>query len=390
MREAALQVRPTTEGSAAAERAIAPIEEIIDEIRHGRTVVLLDDEDRENEGDLMFAADFVSAEKINFMATHARGLVCLTLTAAQAQRLNLPPMTPANGARHGTNFTVAIEAATGVTTGISAADRAQTIRVATRPDARAADVVQPGHVFPIVAQPGGVLMRAGHTEAGCDLTALAGLTPAAVICEVMNDDGTMARLPDLVPFARRHGLKIGTIADLIRYRAAHESIIERLGARPVQTVAGPFDLVAYRDTPTGNAHLALVRGTPRPDEDLLVRVHEPTSLLDLIDLDDTTHSWTVARSLQVIARAGRGVVVLLNCGETAERLLARSLDCSAQDGASSRLAARAASTDLRTHGVGAQILRDLGVGRMTLLARPRRLPSMTGFGLQVTGYLDRP
>jgi len=369
---------------------LATTAEIIDEIRRGNLVVLVDDEDRENEGDLVFAADFVSAGKINFMAKHARGLICLTLTEAQAQRLNLAPMTAAlggaNGTQYGTNFTVSIEAAEGVTTGISAADRAHTIRVATRPEACASDIVQPGHVFPIVAQPGGVLMRAGHTEAGCDLAAAAGLNPAAVICEVMNDDGTMARLPDLIPFAHQHGLKIGSIADLIHYRAANESMIERVGARRVQTAAGAFELVAYRDKPSGNAHLALVRGAIRPDAETLVRVHEPTSLLDLIDTDVSAHSWTFARALHAIAQAGSGVVVLLNCGDSAVALLERARSFAALGDAPA--AARAAKVDLRTYGVGAQILRDLNVGRMKLLARPRKMPSMAGFGLHPTGFLE--
>jgi len=370
---------------------IASTAEIIEAIRRGNVVVLVDDEDRENEGDLLFAADFVTAEKINFMARHARGLVCLTLTQAQADRLHLPPMATlmkvANGTVHGTNFTASIEAAEGVTTGISAADRARTIQVATRPDARASDIVQPGHVFPVVAQPGGVLMRAGHTEAGCDLTQLAGLNPAAVICEIMNDDGTMARLPDLVPFARQHGLKIGTIADLIHYRAANESMIERVGQRVVQTSAGPFELIAYSDKPSGSTHIALVRGTVEPETETLVRVHEPTSLLDLIDTDVSTHSWTFARSLQTIAQAGRGVIVLLNCGETAETLLGRAREFTALT-AATRPAARTAKMDLRTYGIGAQILRDLNVGQMKLLARPRKMPSMAGFGLHTTGYLE--
>ncbi len=371
----------------ASSNELATTAEIIDEIRRGNIVVLVDDEDRENEGDLVFAADFVTPEKINFMAKHARGLVCLTLTQAQAQRLNLPPMTQANGTQYGTNFTVSIEAAEGVTTGISAADRARTIQVATRPHAQASDIVQPGHVFPIVAQAGGVLMRAGHTEAGCDLTALAGLNPAAVICEVMNDDGTMARLPDLIPFARQHGLKVGTIADLIQYRAAHESMIERIGGRAVQTAAGAFELVVYRDKPSNSTHLALVRGQIAPEREALVRVHEPTSLLDLIDTDASTHSWTFARSLAAVAAADSGGVVLLNCGEGAAQLLARAIDFIAHTGAP-RPTPRAAKMDLRTYGVGAQILRDLNVGRMKLLARPRKMPSMAGFGLTVTGYIE--
>jgi len=365
---------------------IAPIEEIIDEIRKGHIVVLVDDEDRENEGDLVFAADFVSAEKINFLAKHGRGLICMPITAEHAQRLRLPPMAPENRSVHGTNFTVAIEAAEGVTTGISAADRALTIRVATRPDAKPEDIVQPGHVFPLVAQPGGVLMRAGHTEACCDLARLAGLNPAAVLCEIMNDDGSMARLPDLVPFAQKHGLKIGTIADLIHYRAANESLIERLGSRRIATSAGPFELIAYRDLPSRNAHLALVRGTIDPRQEVLVRVHEPTSLLDALDADAATHSWPLPRALARIAEAGCGVVVLLNCGESAEALLARFGALQRADAVGD---ARAARMDLRTYGVGAQILRDLNVVNMKLLARPRKMPSMAGFGLHTTGFLER-
>jgi 3,4-dihydroxy 2-butanone 4-phosphate synthase/GTP cyclohydrolase II len=367
---------------------IAGVPEIVDEIRRGHIVVLIDDEDRENEGDLIFAADHVTPERINFLAKYARGLICLTLTEAHARQLELPPMTRANNTQHGTNFTVSIEAAEGVTTGISAADRARTVHVATRPSARPSDIVQPGHIFPVVAQPGGVLARAGHTEAGCDLTQLAGLNPAAVICEIMNDDGTMARLPDLVPFARAHGLKIGTIADLIHYRAATESLIERVGQRRVvTTAAGEFELIAYRDTPSGAAHLALVRGDITPGEESLVRVHEPLSVLDLIDAGASTHAWPLARALAAVAQAGRGVVVLLNCGESPARLFAQfhALD---RHAAGDDVAARRAKLDLRTYGVGAQILRDLNVGQMKLLARPRKMPSMAGFGLQVTGYLE--
>jgi 3,4-dihydroxy 2-butanone 4-phosphate synthase/GTP cyclohydrolase II len=367
------------------EAPIASVPEIVDEIRRGNIVVLVDDEDRENEGDLIFAADFVTPEKINFLAKYGRGLICMPITAEHAARLNLQPMTARNRSVHGTNFTVAIEAAEGVTTGISAADRAHTIYVASRPHAKPTDIVSPGHVFPLVAQPGGVLMRAGHTEACCDLARLAGLTPAAVLCEIMNDDGTMARLPDLIPFARQHGLKIGTIADLIHYRAANESLIERVGHRRVQTVAGAFDLIVYRDLAGGGAHLALARGAIAPDEETLVRVHEPLSVLDLIDADVSTHSWPVAKALAAIAAAGRGVLVLLNCGESAPQLFAQF---AALGEAAAGGAARAAKADLRTYGIGAQILRDLNVGKMKLLARPRKMPSMAGFGLQITGYVE--
>jgi 3,4-dihydroxy 2-butanone 4-phosphate synthase/GTP cyclohydrolase II len=366
--------------------SIAAVPEILDELRKGNIVVLVDDEDRENEGDLVFAADFVTPEKINFMAKHARGLVCLTLTDAHARQLALPPMARANGTVHGTNFTVSIEAAEGVTTGISAADRARTVWVASRTNAKPADIVQPGHIFPVVAQAGGVLMRAGHTEAGCDLTQLAGLTPAAVICEIMNDDGTMARLPDLIPFAQTHGLKVGTIADLIHYRAATESIIERCGSRRVQLPAGEFELVVYRDKPSGAPHLALVKGVIDPERESLVRVHEPVSVLDFLDATASTHSWPIPKALAAIAQAEAGVLVLLNCAEPSERLFAKfSALVSSESGDDG---ARQARMDLRTYGIGAQILRDLNVGQMKLLARPRKMPSMAGFGLHTTGFIE--
>jgi 3,4-dihydroxy 2-butanone 4-phosphate synthase/GTP cyclohydrolase II len=366
--------------------SIAGVPEILDELRRGNIVVLVDDEDRENEGDLVFAADFVTPDKINFMAKHARGLVCLTLTEAHARQLALPPMARANGTVHGTNFTVSIEAAEGVTTGISAADRARTVWVATRTNAKPADIVQPGHIFPVVAQAGGVLMRAGHTEAGCDLTQLAGLTPAAVICEIMNDDGTMARLPDLIPFAQMHGLKIGTIADLIHYRAATESIIERCGSRRVRLPAGEFELVVYRDKPSGAPHLALVKGVIDPERESLVRVHEPVSVLDFLDATASTHSWPIPKALAAIAQAEAGVLVLLNCAEPSERLFAKfDALVSSEPGDDG---ARQARMDLRTYGIGAQILRELNVGQMKLLARPRKMPSMAGFGLHTTGFIE--
>ena len=367
-------------------RSIASTPQIIEEIGRGNVVVLVDDEDRENEGDLVFAADFVTAEKVNFLARFGRGLICMPVTEEHARRLQLAPMSQDNRSVHGTNFTVAIEAAQGVTTGISAKDRAHTIWVASRPDAGPSDIVQPGHVFPLVARPGGVLMRAGHTEACCDLTRLAGLNPSAVLCEIMNDDGTMARLPDLVNFAHRHGLKLGTIADLIQHRAANESLIERIGARRVQTHAGEFELIGYRDLPGHGTHLALVCGTPHPERDVLVRVHEPLSALDLIDMTGGPHAWTTGRALQAMAREGCGVLVLLNCGETADTLMHRFQSMSATE--AERAVARPAPLDLRTYGIGAQILRDLGVGRMRLMAKPRKMPSMAGFGLTPVGFLE--
>jgi 3,4-dihydroxy 2-butanone 4-phosphate synthase/GTP cyclohydrolase II len=365
---------------------VSPISEIIAEIRAGSIVVLVDDEDRENEGDLVFAADFVTPEKINFLAKHGRGLICMPITAEHAQRLGLAPMVARNRSRHGTNFTASIEAAEGIATGISAHDRALTVKVAASPQARADDIVQPGHVFPLVAEAGGVLMRAGHTEACCDLARLAGLTPAAVLCEIMNDDGTMARLPDLIEFAGRHGLKIGTIADLIEYRSANESIVRRVAERDIETASGRFHMVAYRDTPAGGTHIALVQGRPSAGRDTLVRVHEPLSALDLLETGAGTHSWGVHEALQAIAAHGDGVMVMLNCAQTDAMLEARLVG-PARD---ARDAAEARTADLRSYGIGAQILRDLGVGRMVLMAAPRKMPSMAGFGLEVVRYAEHP
>ena len=276
---------------------LSPITEIVAELKAGRMVVLVDEEDRENEGDLVLAAEFVTPEAINFMARHARGLVCLTLTEEHCRQLEPARMVSANRSAHGTNFTTSIEAAEGVTTGISAADRARTVQAAINPDARPEDIVQPGHIFPVMAEPGGVLSRAGHTEAGCDLARLAGLTPAAVICEIMKDDGTMARLPDLVEFARTHGLKIGAIADLIHYRSRTERLVERVGERPLATPYGAFRLVVYRDKLTDATHLALARGPLSPDAETLVRVHEPLSVMDLLDADNGAHSWSIPAAM---------------------------------------------------------------------------------------------
>jgi 3,4-dihydroxy 2-butanone 4-phosphate synthase / GTP cyclohydrolase II len=352
--------------------AISPVSEVVAAIRAGEIVILVDDEDRENEGDLVFAADFVTPDKINFLARHGRGLICMPITDEHAARLGLRPMVEQNRSRHGTNFTASIEAAEGIATGISAHDRALTIKVAASPSATAADIVQPGHVFPLVAHPGGVLARAGHTEACCDLARLAGLTPAAVLCEIMRDDGTMARLPDLLQFAAEHKLKIGTIADLIEHRSRNESLVRRESEREVDTPWGRFLVISYRDLTVGALHLALVAGKPEAAGETLVRVHEPLSILDLLDTSSSTHSWGVGEALQQIRRAGAGVMVLMNCNQEEPRApkAGRSLD-------------------LRLYGIGAQILRDLGVGRMKLMATPRKMPSMTGFGLEVTGYLQR-
>ena len=359
---------------------ISPIPELVAELAAGRMIVLVDEEDRENEGDLVIAAEHITPEAINFMARFARGLICLTLTKEHCERLQLPPMAARNGTKHGTAFTVSIEAATGVTTGISAADRARTVQAAVARDARPHDLVQPGHIFPLQAQEGGVLMRAGHTEAGCDLAGMAGLTPAAVICEVMKDDGTMARLPDLEMFAQAHGLKIGTIADLISFRSQNESLVQRVGSRPLQTPQGLFECVAFRDR-SGGLHLALSQGQWSPEDEVLVRVHEPFTALDLLDASPQVgHSWPLAQALVTLQQSRAGVAVLLNCGQGVDTLLPQLLP--AADVAPART-----QMDLRTYGVGAQILRELGVTRMKLLGSPRRMPSMTGYGLEVTGFL---
>ena len=358
---------------------ISPVPELVAELAAGRMVVLVDEEDRENEGDLVLAADHVSAAAINFMARFGRGLICLTLTRERCEALQLPPMAQRNGTKHATAFTVSIEAAEGVSTGISAADRARTVQAAVAREAKPSDLVQPGHVFPLQAQDGGVLMRAGHTEAGCDLAAMAGCTPAAVICEIMNDDGTMARLPDLEVFARQHGLKIGTIADLIAFRSQHESLIAREGSRRLETAWGAFTCTAFRDR-SGGLHLALAHGQWDASTEVLVRVHEPFTALDLLDAVESRHSWPLPQALRELQAAPAGVAVLLNCGSGVETLLPQVLPGQAT-GPASRT-----QMDLRTYGVGAQILRELGVARMRLLGRPRRMPSMTGYGLEVTGF----
>ena len=362
------------------ETAISPITDIIADLKAGRMVVLIDEEDRENEGDLVIGAEFASAEAINFMARYGRGLICLTLTAECCRRLNLPLMVSANRSPLGTNFTVSIEAAEGVTTGISAADRARTVQAAIRPDASSGDLVQPGHIFPLMAQDGGVLVRAGHTEAGCDLARLAGLTPASVICEILKDDGEMARLPDLVGFAAQHQLRIGTITELIQYRSRTESLVTRVAERDIETVHGRFRLVAYSDRIGRETHVALVRGNISPTKEALVRVHEPVSLIDLLDAGSTSHSWNFHDALATIGAADCGVIVLLHREETAAELLERAKPPK-PDAPQPKMA-------LRNYGIGAQILKDLKVKKMKLLALPRRMPSMAGFDLEVTGYLQ--
>ena len=362
--------------------SLSPIADIVADIKAGKMVILVDDEDRENEGDLIIASQFVTPEAINFMATHGRGLICLTLTEARCQQLNLPLMVQDNRAPHRTAFTVSIEAAEGVTTGISAHDRSRTVQAAVAANARPSDIIQPGHIFPLMAQNGGVLVRAGHTEAGCDLAELAGLEPSGVICEVLKDDGTMARLPDLLEFGARHGIRTGTIADLIQYRGRNENLVRRVTERTIDTGRGDYRLISYLQKSSGESHLALVLGDIDPQGETLVRVHHPTSLIDILDHGESGHSFSVHESLEYISHCGAGVMLLLSCGESTSQLFER---------VAAPVTPRATPrSNLLRFGIGAQILKDLGVARMRLLAAPRRIPSMTGFGLEVTHYVERP
>lgn len=367
---------------------LAPIEELVEDIRQGRMVILMDDEDRENEGDLIMAAEKVEAEHINFMARHARGLICLPMTRERCERLELPLMVRDNGSGFGTKFTLSIEAAEGVTTGISAADRARTVRAAVARDAEAADIVQPGHIFPLMAEPGGVLRRAGHTEAACDLSALAGLDPSGVICEVMNEDGSMARRAELERFAVEHGLKMGTIADLIHYRIHNEQTVQPVESTPVQTAFGELDLHVFRDSIQGAHHLALVKGHPHPEALTTVRVHLANVMRDLLALQKgESSSWTAQQALAEVARAEHGVFVLLDDGRPHQDLhdllevfleRRRPPRTSDSDGAGNYL----------TIGTGSQILRRLGVGRMRLLSSPWKFSALSGFDLEVVERLE--
>jgi len=363
--------------------AISPIEEIIAEMRAGRMVILVDEEDRENEGDLVLAAEHVTPEAINFMVTHARGLVCLTLTEARCKQIGLTQMARDNKSLFSTAFTVSIEAAVGVTTGISAHDRARTVQAAVARHARPEDIVQPGHIFPITAKPGGVLVRAGHTEASCDLAQMAGFEPSAVICEILKDDGSMARLPDLIEFAGTHGLKIGTIADLIHYRSRNETLIERTLSKTVHLAHGEFTLHAYADRASGEVHLALTKGEISPEKETLVRVHEPLSVLDFLDPSNARHTFPLDVAQAALAGAEAGVIVLLHRPESGQDILAALGEPAAAKRPETKW-------DPRIYGIGAQILRDLGVRKMKLLASPRRMPSVTGFDLEVTGYIATP
>ena len=361
------------------------VEEIIEDIRQGKMVILMDDEDRENEGDLVIAAERVRTEDINFMAKNARGLICLTLGRERCDFLNLRPMVNKNATAFHTNFTASIEAATGVTTGISAADRARTIQVAVARDSKPEDIVQPGHVFPIMAQPGGVLQRAGHTEAGCDLARLAGFSPAAAIVEIMNEDGTMARRPDLEKFAEQHGLKIGTIVDLIHYRIANERTVSRKDSHPVHTEHGEFTLHTFSDHIMGGTHIALTMGEVSAEEPTLVRVHIANTLRDVCDVvNPVWPSWSFSTALARIAKEGRGVAVLLSGDEYAENFNETLVAAFGDEAGAPRQNRK--GNDLAI-GTGSQILRDLGVGKMRLLSYPARFHAISGFDLEVVDFV---
>jgi len=370
-------------------RQLDSIEDIVADLKAGKMVVIMDDEDRENEGDLLMAASLVRPEDINFMARYGRGLICLTLTAERCRQLRLPPMVAYGDDKHRTAFTVSIEAAEGVTTGISAFDRAHTIRTAVKPHARPDDLVQPGHIFPLMAQPGGVLTRAGHTEAGCDLARLAGLEPAAVIVEILNEDGTMARRPDLETFARQHGLRIGTIADLIRYRLQNEHTIERVAETRVHNEFGDFRLVTYQDAIDNTVHLALVRGEVDPQRPMLVRVHLRNTLADVLGVQHPGSGWPLRSALHRIAEEGTGIVVLLRKPESPKDLVKQivALEQPRGDGTPADDHPADERQVLRTYGIGAQILSDLGVRKMRVLSAPKRMQGISGFGLEVVEYV---
>lgn len=361
-------------------------EEIIADIRDGRMVIIMDDEDRENEGDLVMAAERVRPEDINFMSMHGRGLICLTLTRERCRQLRLPLMVADNQTPHRTNFTVSIEAAEGVTTGISAADRARTVQAAVAPDARPEDLVQPGHIFPLMAQAGGVITRAGHTEAGCDLARFAGLEPAAVIVEILNEDGTMARRPDLEQFAEQHGIKIGTIEDLIRYRMENEKTVECVAECELPTVHGDFRLYAYSDSIENCVHLALVSGTIDPETPTNVRVHVENFLCDTLGARHGC-GWPLHDAMARIKEMGQGVLVILRPAENPRALMQRIREYQLAGGRPEHERPQDAPEDQRTYGIGAQILSDLGVHRMRLMSAPKIFHGIAGFGLEVVDYI---
>ncbi len=355
--------------------------EIIEDIKAGKMVVIMDDEDRENEGDILMAAETVTADAINFMAKYGRGLICLTLSEERCLQLRLPLMVGDNKAQLETNFTMSIEAAKGVTTGISASDRAATVLAAVKADAVPEDIVQPGHVFPIMARKGGVLIRAGHTEAGCDLARLAGFEAAAVIVEILNDDGTMARRRDLESFAKQHDLKIGTIEDLIRYRIENEHSVERIIETRFPTDFGEFELFAYEDSIAQELHFALVKGKVYPDKPIPVRVHVQNTLTDAL-LGTAGRGWPLRDVMETIEKAGQGVIVFLRQAESPKDMMTKIEAIVRDDGSHDE----DQSGDLRTYGIGAQILADLGVRKMSLLSAPKKFHALAGFGLEVVDY----
>ena len=361
-------------------------EELVEDIRAGRMVILMDDEDRENEGDFILAAECVRPEDINFMARYGRGLICLPLTREHCRRLNLPLMANNAYSNSATNFTVSIEAAEGVTTGISAADRAVTIQKAVAADAQPSDLVQPGHIFPLMAHPGGVLSRAGHTEAGCDLARLAGFSPTAVIVEILNEDGSMARRPDLEEMAKEHDLKIGTIADLIHYRIENEKTIERVAENTLSTEFGNFKLVAFKDGVKGDMHFALVKGEINPDEPILVRVHLENPIYDLTGSLRGKATWSLKDALTRVAKEEHGVIVVL-CNQFESATLVEQIESiNGQDDRKNE-SRKARSDDFRTIGLGSQILSELGVRKMRVMSTPKRYHALSGFGLEVVDYI---
>ncbi len=367
--------------------ALNTAKELIEDIRQGKIIILMDDENRENEGDLVIAASAIRADDINFMARFGRGLICLTLTRERCKTLNLPLMAGNSYSNYGTNFTVSIEAAEGVTTGISAADRALTIQKAVAEDAQPSDLIQPGHVFPLMAHPGGVLSRAGHTEAGCDLAKLAGLLPAAVIVEILKDDGTMARRPDLELFAEEHGLKIGTIADLIQHQIENEKTISRIAEYEMPTEYGDFRIVAYEDSIDNNLHLAMVKGEISPSEPTLVRVHMQNPIHDLTGSLKDNISWPIGDVLKRIQEEGQGVVVIL-CNQFGSQELVEQLKLFCLGSSQELVQQNKLNTkDQRTIGLGAQILSDLGVQKMRVLSAPKRFHALSGYGLEIVEYV---
>ncbi len=368
--------------------AFSSVEEIVADISEGKMVIIVDDEDRENEGDLLMAADCVEPHHVNHMATHGRGLICLTLTRERCKQLRLPLMVDETNEQHATNFTLSIEAVDGVTTGISAHDRARTIRAAVATDAKPEDLIQPGHVFPIMAQPGGVLTRAGHTEAGCDLARMAGHEPAAVIVEILNDDGTMARRPQLEVFAVKHGLKIGSIADLIRYRLEKEQSVERISSQAIETEFGEFEMVCFEDHISHNVHLALVKGDLQKADAPLVRVHLQDTLADVVGVKHSRLGWPLRSAMRSIAEAEAGVVVILRYEQSARQLVHDIAALGKSDSVHAVEPSKDEVAVLRTHGTGAQMLRDLGITRMRVLSAPKHMLALSGFGLEVVEYVD--